>query len=161
MRSAVVLLGLLLGGGVLAQESDSFNLSEHTFNAGGSPQDGAVLTSTNFQLSLSAIGQGVTPAALASASFSLSGGFVGTYLRAEHPEQLRDLPFNRLLDGGSEWEYFQPVRPGDRITAVTLIVDVFDRAGRSGQMLFVITETRYTNQFGELVATQKSTSIKY
>ena len=79
MRSAVVLLGLLLGGGVLAQESDSFNLSEHTFNAGGSPQDGAVLTSRNFQLSLSAIGQGVTPAALASASFSMSGGFVGTY----------------------------------------------------------------------------------
>ena len=82
-------------------------------------------------------------------------------LRAEHPEQLRDLPFNRLLDGGSEWEYFQPVRPGDRITAVTLIVDVFDRAGRSGQMLFIITETKYTNQFGELVATQKSTSIKH
>lgn len=82
-------------------------------------------------------------------------------LRAQHPEQLRDLPQDRLLDGGSEWEYFHPVRPGDQITGVTSIVDISDRAGRLGQMLFIITETRYTNQFDELVATQKSTSIKY
>ena len=79
MRRVVILLGLFLGGSVLAQESDSFELAEHSFNAGGSPQDGALLMSPNFRLSLSAIGQGVTPGALTSTNFGLSGGFVSTY----------------------------------------------------------------------------------
>ncbi len=95
------------------------------------------------------------------------GGMVGspTFLRAIRTERLQELPadfpFNRPLDGGSEWEYFEPVRPGDRITATTKVVDIFDKTGRLGQMIFVVTETSYTNQFGQVVATQKNTSIRY
>ncbi len=79
MRWAIATLALLLGGGVFAQESTSFKLSEHTFNAGGSPQGGIDLTSTSFRLTLSAIGDSVTPATITSASFSLNGGLVGSY----------------------------------------------------------------------------------
>ncbi|MBM3926094.1 MAG: MaoC family dehydratase [SAR202 cluster bacterium] len=95
------------------------------------------------------------------------GGMVGspTFLRAIRTERLQELPadfpFNRPLDGGSEWEYFEPVRPGDIITGVTKIVDIFDKTGRLGQMVFVVTETTYTNQLGQRVATQKNTSIRY
>ena len=28
-------------------------------------------------------------------------------------------PYSANLDGGSEWEYFEPIRPGDRITVTT------------------------------------------
>ena len=94
------------------------------------------------------------------------GGLIAppTYLRSvrvERPQLPFDIPFSRLLDGGSEWEYFEPVRVGDRITAVAGIVDMSERSGRLGTMLFSVTEITYTNQFDEVVATQRNTSIRY
>ena len=94
------------------------------------------------------------------------GGIVAppTFLRSVRLERLQlpfDVPFQRLLDGGSEWEYFEPVRAGDRITAVSRIVDISERSGRLGAMLFTVVETAYTNQLSELVATQRNTGIRY
>ena len=70
-------------------------------------------------------------------------------------------PYNRSLDGGSEWEFFQPVRPGDRITVTNYLADVFERQGRLGLMLFMVRETKYVNQLGQEVALQRSTGISY
>ena len=56
MKKALAFLMLFLGGAVLAQESASFKLKEHTFNTGGNPQDGIMLTSASFQVTLSALG---------------------------------------------------------------------------------------------------------
>ena len=53
------------------------------------------------------------------------------------------------------------MRAGDHVTAVSRVVDVFNRIGRLGQMLFIITQTTYTNQLKQLVATQKNTMIRY
>ncbi len=103
----------------------------------------------------------------AQARQSHLGGMVAppTFLRAARTQRLEDLPpdfpYTRLLDGGSEWEYFEAVRPGDRITAVNRIADIFSRAGSLGPMIFVVSETTYTNQFGRVAATQKNTSIRY
>ena len=63
------------------------------------------------------------------------------------------------LDGGSEWEFFKPVRPGDVITAVSKLVDLQERQGRAGAMIIRRTETVYTNQLGELVAKGWGTSL--
>jgi acyl dehydratase len=65
------------------------------------------------------------------------------------------------LDGGSEWEYFEPVRPGDRIAVTMKITDIYERQGRAGNMLFTVREFRYANQFGRVVAQQRSTGISY
>ena len=94
------------------------------------------------------------------------GGLVAppTFLRsviAGRPETPFDMPFTRLLDGGSDWEYFRPVRPGDRITAVARIDDINERTGSIGLMLITTVVITYTNQFGQTVATQTSTSIRY
>ena len=67
----------------------------------------------------------------------------------------------RGLDGGSDWEYFKPIRPGDRVTVQTRLVDLRESEGRLGPMVFTTIETSYTNQFGELCATQRSTGIRY
>ena len=67
----------------------------------------------------------------------------------------------RGLDGGSDWEYFQPIRPGDRITVQSKLADLREAEGRLGPMVFIVIETSYTNQFGELCATQRSTGIRY
>ena len=87
-----------------------------------------------------------------------------TFLRSvgsSRPEFPFEMPFSRNLDGGSDWEYMEPVRPGDRITAVSRIADLTERAGRMGVMIIQTTVTTYRNQFDQVVATQTSTGIRY
>jgi acyl dehydratase len=67
----------------------------------------------------------------------------------------------RGLDGGSDWEYFEPIRPGDRITVQTKIANLRESEGRLGPMVFITTETTYTNQFGQVCVIQRSTGIRY
>ncbi|HVA68113.1 MAG TPA: MaoC family dehydratase N-terminal domain-containing protein [Candidatus Binataceae bacterium] len=67
----------------------------------------------------------------------------------------------RGLDGGSEWEYFEPIRAGDRITVVSKVADLRESAGKLGPMVFITIETSYTNQFGQLCAVQRATGIRY
>ncbi len=102
----------------------------------------------------------------AAARRSRYGGIIAppTFLRsiiAGPPTVEFDIPYSANLDGGSEWEYFEPVRPGDRITHTVRITDVFERQGRLGNMLFVIREGRYVNQFGTLAALERNTGINY
>ncbi len=102
----------------------------------------------------------------AAARASRYGGLIAppTFLRSVvvgRPDYPFDIPFERLLDGGSDWEYFEPVRPGDRITAVSRIEDINERNGRIGLMLISTIITTYTNQFGQVAATQTNTSIRY
>lgn len=70
-------------------------------------------------------------------------------------------PLTRILDGGGEWEYFEPVRPGDVLTVVNTLVDIRERSGRAGKMLFVVRETTWRNQRKELVAKSRGTLIYY
>jgi hypothetical protein len=41
------------------------------------------------------------------------------------------------------------------------IVDIFEKQGRLGTMLFKISEISYVNQLGQLTATQTTTTITY
>ena len=72
------------------------------------------------------------------------------------------VPYPDLLDAGSEWEYLgPPVRPGDKITVTSRIVDLRERPGRLGAMLFTVLETRYADQTGAVVARERATIIHY
>ncbi|MFP5331132.1 MAG: MaoC family dehydratase N-terminal domain-containing protein [Acidimicrobiia bacterium] len=68
-------------------------------------------------------------------------------------------PLSNSLDGGSEWQYFHPIRPGDRISATSKLADLYERDGSLGRMLFVVTEITYRNQFDEIVVIQRDTAI--
>lgn len=101
-----------------------------------------------------------------AARASRFGGLIAppTFLRSAlsaRPELPFDVPFDRVLDGGSDWEYFVPVRPGDLITAVSKIEEINERTGSIGLMLIQTIVVTYTNQFGQVVATQTSISIRY
>ena len=94
------------------------------------------------------------------------GGIVAppTFLRAVEtgipdPPELASL--HGILDGGSEWEYHEPVRVGDTITAVTRITSVRERAIDVGPAVFLVGETTYTSQSGRTVARQRFTFIRY
>ena len=64
------------------------------------------------------------------------------------------------LNGGNRFEYFAPVLIGDQITAKGRIVDVYDKPGSSGNLLFIIFESDYKNQRGELEARLRGTMIR-
>ena len=63
-----------------------------------------------------------------------------------------DLPFYTSVDGGSEWEYFEPIRDGDEINVTATITDLYEKSGRKEQMLFQKKTITYINQFKSLVA---------
>lgn len=76
MRRILAPLALLLVSPALAQESSSYKLNDHTFNAGGNPSDGIVLNSTSYKITLDALGDSVAGRNLTSASYQMDGGFV-------------------------------------------------------------------------------------
>ena len=66
----------------------------------------------------------------------------------------------RTLNGGVEAEFFAQARHGDRVTAQSRYVDIYEREGRSGKMVFIVTETTYTNQDGQVLAKIRNTGIR-
>jgi acyl dehydratase len=70
-------------------------------------------------------------------------------------------PGYRGLNGGQCSWYFAPIRVGDVITSEVTLIDAFERNGKLGTMMFLVDETRWTNQHGELVRIGQRTSIYY
>ncbi len=68
-------------------------------------------------------------------------------------------PLPRLMDGGTEVEFLQPIRVGDVLTGRSKITDIYQKNGRSGPLIFVQRETTFTNQRGEIVLIEKGASI--
>ena len=64
------------------------------------------------------------------------------------------------LNGGNRFEYFEPVKVGDRITATGRVADVYEKTGSSGSLLFIIFETDYVNRDGQMVARLRGTLIR-
>jgi len=70
-------------------------------------------------------------------------------------------PFRRILDGGSAYRYSEPIVAGDRIRVIARLVELFEKHGRLGTMLFKVHEIRYENQHGRVAQAQRSTVITY
>ncbi|MGE0824536.1 MAG: MaoC family dehydratase N-terminal domain-containing protein [Candidatus Binatia bacterium] len=68
-------------------------------------------------------------------------------------------PLPRLMDGGTEIEFFVPIRVGDTLTGRCKITDIYQKEGRTGPLIFVLRETTFTNQKGDVVLIEKGSSI--
>ena len=66
------------------------------------------------------------------------------------PEGLRT---RMSFDAGKDIDFGAPIRPGDRITIVSTLHELYEKTGRSGTMVFVVVRFTMTNQRGERVAT--------
>lgn len=86
--------------------------------------------------------------------------FVRSLLPGAYPKPYPE-PFAHILDGGSKYRFSEPVRVGDRITVTRRIVELFEKQGSLGTMLFKISEISYVNQLGQVAATQTTTTITY
>ena len=80
-------------------------------------------------------------------------------LRQEAMDTVAEAGYERILDGGIEYEFIAPIRAGDTLTAVSTIVDVYEREAKAGTMVFTSVETTYTNQNGDLVAKERKNAI--
>jgi len=69
------------------------------------------------------------------------------------------LPTTRAVGGASTFEVGALVRPGDVITVHKVIEDIYRRSGRSGDLIFVVLGTTFTNQNGEVVARERATFV--
>lgn len=58
-----------------------------------------------------------------------------------------------------EFEFYRPVRPGDRIMTTERFVDAYEKGSRRGPLLFTIDERTYTNQNGEMVGKSHWTRV--
>jgi N-terminal half of MaoC dehydratase len=64
------------------------------------------------------------------------------------------------LNGGDRFEYLEPIRIGDEITARTVLVDAYEKEGSSGNLLFLVLETDYENQHGRTAVRVRGTRIR-
>jgi acyl dehydratase len=67
----------------------------------------------------------------------------------------------RVLHGEQHFEYHQPVRVGQRLTAETRDGEVTRKRGRSGLMTFRELITDYRDEQGDLVVTARAVRVEF
>ena len=67
--------------------------------------------------------------------------------------------YKSVLDSGIDYEFFAPVKVGDTLTASIVVKDMKERKVEEGSMVFLVTDTTYTNQNGEKVAASRWMTI--
>jgi acyl dehydratase len=94
-------------------------------------------------------------------------GFTGWSIKAERPtEKLFESLIKagappRILDGGVEFEFIEPVGAGDVLTATTKIASITERETRLGKTMFTTVEITFVNQRGNVVIKSRSTLIQF
>jgi len=68
---------------------------------------------------------------------------------------------SRLLDGGIEFEFIEPVGAGDVLTATTKIVNMTERETKLGKTMFTTLETTFVNKKGNVALKSRSTFILF
>lgn len=68
-------------------------------------------------------------------------------------------PFTRIVRGGNEYEFLQPVRPTDKVTVSRKVTKVHEKVGKSGPIIFVDVVLEYANQHGDLLGINKETYL--
>lgn len=82
---------------------------------------------------------------------------------AEAGEDGRDLtrialPGFKIARGGNEYQIFQPARLGDVINRKRKIIDIYERESKKvGNIIFIVYDTTYTNQKGQLLGINRET----
>ena len=69
------------------------------------------------------------------------------------------LPLQRVMAGGMELLMHHPIRPGNRLTGTHRIVDLFEKAGAQGPLIFTVRELRVVAENGEPVLVETQTGI--
>ncbi|MBI2171455.1 MAG: MaoC family dehydratase N-terminal domain-containing protein [Chloroflexi bacterium] len=86
--------------------------------------------------------------------------FCAMFVRAMGRPDIR-LTFGRTsFHAGEALEAHAPIYAGDTLSAATRLKEVYAKTGRSGTMAFIVWETSFTNQHGELVASVQESFVR-
>ena len=69
------------------------------------------------------------------------------------------LPLKRVMAGGTELTLHRPIVPGDVLTGTRTLVDLYEKKGRSGPLIFSVTELVVVDADGAPVLEERQTAI--
>jgi hydroxyacyl-ACP dehydratase HTD2-like protein with hotdog domain len=72
---------------------------------------------------------------------------------------LPKFPLEKAMAGGLEIKYYKPIHPGDWLTAIRTLTDIYEKHGRSGDLIFYEVVMDIFNDNDELVVREKTTRI--
>ncbi len=81
-------------------------------------------------------------------------------MASEGPVRDDGLPYKRVLNGGTDIEYFDTIQAGDVLESTNATVGYEETSGRMGPMLITRTDTIYRRD-GKTVAISHGTIIRY
>lgn len=85
----------------------------------------------------------------------------GGHREPRRSEPLYKRPYNKSMHAADDWEFFEPVRPGDTITAKRRIAEFYEKQGQKTPLLFSVSEISYYNQLGQLVAKLRISGVSW
>ncbi|MCP5182093.1 MAG: MaoC family dehydratase N-terminal domain-containing protein [Pseudomonadales bacterium] len=68
-------------------------------------------------------------------------------------------PLEKAMAGGLDIQYFQKIRPGDVLTGTRTLTSIYEKAGRSGALIFYEVVLDVVRDDGTLVLTEKTTRL--
>jgi 3-methylfumaryl-CoA hydratase len=84
-------------------------------------------------------------------------------LRADgHPPDnplIPELPLKRIMAGGSEYDVRGRLRAGDVLFCTQKLVDLYEKQGAEGPLIFLVFENRFDNEANEPVVIERLTRI--
>ncbi|MGK2915411.1 MAG: FAS1-like dehydratase domain-containing protein [Porticoccaceae bacterium] len=69
-----------------------------------------------------------------------------------------ELPLKRVMAGSSDTEYTRPIRPGDQLVITRRLKDIYEKEGKTGSLIFVVTEVVIETAAGQPVL-RETTSV--
>ncbi|MDR7075962.1 hydroxyacyl-ACP dehydratase HTD2-like protein with hotdog domain [Neobacillus niacini] len=72
---------------------------------------------------------------------------------------LPEFPLKKAMAGGLKIEYFKPIVPGDWLTAIRTLTDIYEKQGSKGPLIFYEITMNVVNESGEKVLKETTTRI--
>lgn len=70
-----------------------------------------------------------------------------------------ELPLKRVMAGGSEQTWYRGIYPGDVLVSRQTLVDLYEKDGAAGPLIFAVVENRVETDAGAPVMTERTTRI--
>ena len=72
---------------------------------------------------------------------------------------LPNLPLFKAMAGGVDFESLKPIFPGDWLIAIRTLTNIYEKKGRSGDLIFYEVLMEITNDKGDLVIRDRRTTL--
>lgn len=71
------------------------------------------------------------------------------------------LPYKRSVAAGTDWEFFKPIKAGDKIDTSHEFFELQDKSSDKGPRALMVYKSTHKNQNGEVVAISTNTIMSY